>query len=260
LEGPETPERGLPQPWVGAHNGFHRGGAGAPESTIPTHRRTVAVNGKRAFSLSLSSIGSSMAAILTLRATLLLAGTILAYGFGQAAQAAEAGGIKFADTVKVSGQTLQLNGLGVRNRQLEKFYAAGLYLQDKAGSAEEVLGADGPRRVELVMMRDVSSQDFGEAFITGLNNNMDKPERQKIVAQIIRFGEMFSEVPGLKKGDRIDVDWLPGTGTQCYVNGKKVGQVSPDLVFYNAILKIWLGDKPTDAALKPRLLSTVAQR
>jgi hypothetical protein len=197
-----------------------------------------------------------MASIRTLRTLILLAGIIFAYPV----QAAEVAGIRFADTVKVSGQELQLNGLGVRSKAVEKLYAAGLYLQTRASTPEEVLGVEGPRRIELVMMRDFSSQDFGEAFITGLNNNMDKGDRPKIVAQIIRFGEMFSEVPGLKKGDKVDVDWLPGSGTQCYVNGKKVGQLSPDLVFYNAILKIWLGEKPSDATLKPKLLATVAQR
>ncbi len=195
-----------------------------------------------------------------LPAKFIAAGIVLACVSVQAARAAEVAGIKFADTVKVSGQDLKLNGLGVRSKQVEKMYAAGLYLQARASTAEEVLSAEGPRRVELVMLRDFSSEDFGDAFIVGLNNNMDSGERSKIVAQIIRFGEMFSEVPGLKKGDKVAVDWLPGTGTLCYVNGRKVGPVSPDLAFYNAILRIWLGDKPSDVTLKPKLLATVAQR
>jgi hypothetical protein len=195
-----------------------------------------------------------------LRTPLLLAGTIIACALSQPGWAAEVAGIRFADTAKVSGQDLQLNGLGVRSKQVEKMYAAGLYLQARASTADEVMEAEGPRRIELVMLRDFSAQDLGEAFITGLTNNMDKSARPRIVAQIIRFGEMFSEVQGLKKGDKVDLDWLPGTGTQCYVNGKKVGQVNPDLVFYNAILRIWLGDKPSDVALKPKLLASVAQR
>lgn len=201
-----------------------------------------------------------MATIYALRTPVLLAGTIFACVVSQPGRAAEVAGIKFADTANVSGQHLRLNGLGVRSKQVDKMYAAGLYLQARASTADEVMGAEGPRRIELVMMRDFSAQDLGEAFITGLTNNMDKAERPKIVAQMIRFGEMFSEVQGLKKGDKVDIDWLPGTGTQCYVNGKKVGQVNPDLVFYNAILRIWLGEKPSDVALKPKLLASVAQR
>jgi hypothetical protein len=192
----------------------------------------------------------------------LLAGIIFACMAVPAAEAAEVAGIRFADSIKVSGQDLRLNGLGVRSKQVEKLYAAGLYLAERASTPEQVLVAEGARRIELVMLRDFSSEDFGEAFIKGLNNNIDKTERKQLVAHIIHFGEMFSEVPGLKKGDKVTVDWLPGIGTQCAVNGKRVGPISPDLVFYNAILKIWLGDNPSDATLKSKLLAAamVAQR
>ncbi|UUZ56942.1 chalcone isomerase family protein [Massilia sp. H-1] len=53
----------------------------------------------------------------------------------------------------------------------------------------------------------------------------------------------------------LDLDWVPGVGTQCYLNGKKVGEVTPDLIFYNSILKIWLGEKPADNSLKSKLLA-----
>jgi hypothetical protein len=32
----------------------------------------------------------------------------------------------------------------------------------------------------------------------------------------------------------------------------------PDVNFYNALLKIWIGDKPADSALKPLLLGASA--
>jgi hypothetical protein len=64
---------------------------------------------------------------------------------------------------------------------------------------------------------------------------------------------MFAAFPGLKKGDVLTVDWT-GNGTQCALNGKPIGPLLPDLAFYNAILRIWLGDKPVDSALKPALL------
>ena len=38
------------------------------------------------------------------------------------------------------------------------------------------------------------------------------------------------------------------------LNGKSVSEPLPDLAFYNALLKIWLGDKPADTSLKPALL------
>ena len=186
----------------------------------------------------------------------LLAGAFLACAFGQGAVAAEvAGGVKFADTVKVAGKELRLNGAGVRPKFMFKVYGAGLYLQDPKSTVDEVMKAEGPRRMQLIMMRDVSSDDFCNAFMNGLNNNLDTKDKSKIVTQISKFGEMFALLDALKKGDVLDLDWIPGTGTQCYLNGKKIGEVTPDIIFYNSVLKIWLGDKPADNKLKANLLA-----
>jgi hypothetical protein len=180
-----------------------------------------------------------------------VAGAVLAASL---ASAAEIAGVKFDDTAKVAGKDLKLNGLGMRTKFIVKVYAAGLYLQDKKTTTPEVLKADGPRRVTLVMMREISSDDFGKAFMDGLNANVDKAEKAAIVGQISKFGEMFATLDGLKKGDVLHVDWIPGSGTQCELNGKKIGEIVPDVAFYNAVLRIWIGDKPVDSSLKPALL------
>jgi len=190
----------------------------------------------------------------------LLAGAWFALAAMQGATAAEVAGVKFSDSVKVAGKDLQLNGLGVRTKFIVKVYAAGLYLQDKRATVDEVMKADGPRRIQLVMMRDVSSEAFGEAFMSGLNNNLDTKEKSKIVTQISKFGEMFAMLDSLKKGDTLDIDWIPGSGTVVLVNGKRNGDATPDLVFYNSILKIWLGDKPADDTLKGKLLAASAKK
>ncbi len=193
----------------------------------------------------------------SLSARLLLTMALLSLAAAQPATAAAVAGIKFADEVKVAGTDLHLNGLGVRNKLVAKVYAAGLYLQKKASTVEGVLNAEGPRRIQLVMLREVSSQEFGTAFVAGINNNSDKADKSRFTPQLVRFGEMFASVSGLNKGDVVDVDWLPGIGTQCYINGKKLGDANPDIVFYNAILKIWLGENPGDPTLKPKLLASL---
>lgn len=185
----------------------------------------------------------------------LLAAAVIAGAFGQPAVAAEVAGIKYADTLKVGGKELQLNGLGTRNKLMFKVYATGLYLQDKKSTVEEVFAAEGPRRIRLVMMREFTSEAFGDAFMSGINNNLEGKEKTKIVTQLSTFGEMFAAIPGLKKGDVLDLDWIPGTGTVCVLNGKQVGETVQDVNFYNAIMKIWLGNKPADVSLKPKLLA-----
>jgi hypothetical protein len=185
----------------------------------------------------------------------LLAGAALAAAFsGPASASLEVNGYRFDDTVRVAGKELKLNGAGMRTKVIIKVYAAGLYLPEKKTSVPEIMKQDGPRRVALVMARDISSDDFGKAFMEGLNDNVDATERSKIMPHIGKYGAMFGMVAALKKGDVLYLDWIPGTGTVCELNGKKLGEPVPDIAFYNAILRIWLGDKPADRSLKPALL------
>jgi nitrous oxide reductase accessory protein NosL len=184
----------------------------------------------------------------------LLAGLLLACACVQGVVAAEVSGVKFDDTAKVAGKDLVLNGVGMRTKFIIKVYAAGLYLTEKKNSVADILKLEGPRRLTLVMVRDISSDDFGQAFMTGINNNVGDAEKARYVSQISKFGEMFGAIPGLKKGDVLHLDWIPGSGTVTELNGKKIGEVVPDLGYYNAVLRIWIGDKPADSSLKPALL------
>jgi hypothetical protein len=170
------------------------------------------------------------------------------------ALAVDVAGVKIEDSAKVAGKDLRLNGAGVRTRAIFKVYAMGLYLGKKEATTDAVLASTGPRRFTIVMLREVSGDDFGQAFMTGINNNTDKAEKGKIVNQMVKLGEIFVNVGGLKKGDKLIVDWVPDKGTVIELNGKSLSEPLPELGFYNALLKIWLGDKPADSDLKPLLL------
>ncbi len=153
----------------------------------------------------------------------------------------------------VGGKSLVLNGLGVRHKVV-KVYAVGLYLTEKKTDTAGVLALNGPKRFRLVTMRDISSEELAQAVLTGVNKNLDKDEKSKYVSQLVKFGELFNEIETGKKGDVIIGDYIPGTGTVITFNGKQLGQPLPDLGFYNAILRIWIGSSPADPTLKPLLL------
>lgn len=179
----------------------------------------------------------------------------LFFGAWVNASAADVGGIKFDDTVQLGGKELKLNGAGFRIKGIFfKLYVMGLYIPQKASTPAEILAMDGPRRIQLVMQRDISAEDFGNAFMKGLNDNSDKKEKSGIVSQTVAFGEMFSTLAGLKKGDVLTLDWVPGTGTVSTLNGKKMAEPMSGVAFYNAVLKIWLGENPVDDSLKSSLL------
>lgn len=168
--------------------------------------------------------------------------------------AAEVGGIKFNDTVKVANQELKLNGAGIRYKAIFKVYAMGLYLKDKKTTSAEILAAPGAKRIQIVMMRDVSADEFGQSFMAGIQKNSEKAEKAKLVNQFLKFGQLFASVPELKKGDVLMNDWIPGSGTHIFLNGKEISETIPDAAFYNVLLKIWLGEYPADSRLKKALL------
>jgi hypothetical protein len=183
-----------------------------------------------------------------------LAGALLACAFAQGVAAAEVGGAPFDDAVRVAGKELVLNGVGMRTKFTIKLYAAGLYLPERKTTLTEIQKLDGPRRVELIFFRDISSMDFGEAFMHGLSANTESAEKDRIMSQTMEFGEIFAALPGVKRGDVIHLDWIPGTGTICELNGRRIGRALPDIAFYNAVLRIWLGEHPVDNSLKPALM------
>jgi len=186
----------------------------------------------------------------------LLALSCLFIGFCQSASAIDIAGMKVDESARVSNKELKLNGAGIRVKAIFKVYVAALYLAEKKTTVPEVLDIAGPRRLTLIMLREISSEDFGQSFMTGLNANSDKAEKSKIINQMVKMGEIFASIPSLKKGDTITTDWIPGSGMVIQVNGKAVGEVLPDINFFNAYLKIWLGDKPADSSLKQSMLGS----
>ncbi|WP_136420160.1 MULTISPECIES: chalcone isomerase family protein [Oxalobacteraceae] len=166
----------------------------------------------------------------------------------------EVDGVQLDDSVRIANDELKLNGAGTHYRVIFKVYAAALYLPEKKTSASEVLALPGAKRLTMVMLRDVSSNTFAQSFMNGLKRNTSFADRTKIVNQLLSFGQMFASVPEFKKGDVLTFDWVPGAGTLLRINGKKIAETIPDVAFYQAFLRIWLGQQPADEKLKRLML------
>jgi hypothetical protein len=57
----------------------------------------------------------------------------------------------------------------------------------------------------------------------------------------------------LRKGSVVVLDYLPGDGTRIALNRRHLDNI-PGAAFNRALLKIWLGEQPTQASLKRALL------
>jgi hypothetical protein len=188
-----------------------------------------------------------------------LAAASLVCLFLQSAQAqpstgVELAGVKYAPTVQVGGSTLQLNGAGIRYRFVVKVYTGGLYLTTKASTPEAVLAAPGPKRMHVVMLRDIPGEDLGKLFTRGMQDNSPREEFSKFFAGTLRMSEIFSLKKKLASGESFSVDWVPGQGATIRVNGQPQGEPIKEPEFFNALMRIWLGNSPADAQLKDALL------
>lgn len=173
-----------------------------------------------------------------------------------AVAAVEMDGVTLDDSVQVAGKSLKLNGAGVSMRLIFKVYAMGLYLQDHRGSVQDVLSVDGPRRMAITMLRNVSGADFNEVLMQYASAEGGSLQ-DLVIGHMLHLGRAISSQPqGLRKGDTLTLDWVPGSGTVVELNKKPLTAPLRDIAFYNALLNIWLGDKPADPALKTKLLGS----
>jgi hypothetical protein len=180
----------------------------------------------------------------------------LAIGIGGAASAQpiELEGVKFEPTAQVGGQTLRLNGAGVRTRVFFKVYVAGLYVPQKSTDANALLAQKGPRRVAIHMLRNVDADTFATSLADGLRANHSEQQLAAIKAQADALTATLKAIGEAKKGDTIFFEFTPEAGTRVIVNGQPRGDPIPGEDFFTAVLRIWLGSRPADAELKRGML------
>jgi hypothetical protein len=191
---------------------------------------------------------------LSRRQLLSLAAAALAGGGASAAAPIKVEGVTFPGSADVAGQTLELNGVGLRAVAWLKGYAAGLYLSGRARTPQQVLAAPGAKRLQLQMLQDVGIEEFVKAFDKGVARNTPPAEMPALAERVARFDALLRGMVKVKKRDVVDLDWLPGRGLQLSLNGKPRGAPIPGEDLYAALLRIFVGERPADPEMKIGLL------
>ena len=170
------------------------------------------------------------------------------------AHAADVAGVRFDDRSTVAGSDLALNGAGLRTRFMLKVYAMGLYLPRRADTPDAIATLAGPKRIQIVTLRDLTAEQFADALVEGLKKNHSEAEFAKLQARSDEFRNALLAIKAAPAGTQIRLEWLPASGTRLSVGNDARGKDIPGEDFYRALLRIWLGDKPVDADLKNALL------
>lgn len=162
--------------------------------------------------------------------------------------AGKKGGVTLPDTQKVGGESLVLNGIGIREATVFNVdvYVAGLYVKTKTKKASEVIDGNAPKKILMHFVRDVDADDIRGAYTEGFKINGGK----SMGAQVKKLN---SWVVDMKKGDRMAIVYDPAKGTTLSVSGKGAGTVKGKK-FAEVLFRIFFGPKPPNAGLKDGML------
>jgi long-chain acyl-CoA synthetase len=181
----------------------------------------------------------------------LLVGLALALSAAVTAFAAEVGGVKLEDKIALGGQELVLNGAGIRSKAIFKVYVASLYLPQKVKDLQGVL-AKGPRRIQLNMLRTLSSDQLVDAMNDGLAEANTPAEVAAVKPQVDQLLAIMKAFKEIKEKDVVTLDFVDGA-TKVSWNGEAKGSV-PGEPLNRALTKIWVGDNAVQADLKKAML------
>ncbi|WP_230180638.1 chalcone isomerase family protein [Aquabacterium sp. CECT 9606] len=140
------------------------------------------------------------------------------------AQAAsvELEGVELEESIMAHGQKLVLNGAAVRKRGYFKADVTALYLPEKRTTPDAIFKLNGIRRIQLNILREFTSSTISRIFISDFKQNSTDAEFKQLINEISQVGAAYSAVKRVSKGDVINLDWLPGKGWVCYINGKQL--------------------------------------
>ena len=173
--------------------------------------------------------------------------------FSTLAGAAELSGVFVMDEINTEkGETLVLNGAGLREKFWVDVYVGSLYLPEKSSDIAEILSKPGPLRIQLdFVYKEVAQEKLLQSWREGFEKNQPQASLQMLEARIAQFYRLFDSSAVAR--DQYRFDYQPGIGTRVSKNQQELGVIAGE-DFRNALLEIWLGNQPADKGLKKAML------
>ncbi len=168
--------------------------------------------------------------------------------------AKEVAGVELEEVARLSvaDTELVLNGSAVRREAQHAVYVGGLYLKEQSTSFDEIIKDPNPKRFLLYCSTDeIANSKLINAWEQGFAINYTNDEIKQLKPMIEEFNKVWKQ--GLKAGDEVWVDFIPGKGTKVSINGNPITQIAGE-EFYHAFLKSWLGPHPFNKKMKEALL------
>ncbi len=163
----------------------------------------------------------------------------------------ECDGVAFPKQVQAGGETLTLNGLGLRKATIFgiKIYVGALYVTHPTADANAILSSRGPVEVELRFVFHATAGQLRNAWQEGF----EKSAPGQLVQLQTRIAQLEGWMTGVGSGDRMTFLRIPAVGIQYSLDGAVKGTIPGD-DFATAFLAIWLGSSPPSTDLRAGLL------
>ncbi|MOA24912.1 hypothetical protein D3C78_1456100 [compost metagenome] len=161
-------------------------------------------------------------------------------------------GLDVAPQVRTEATTLTLNGAAVRSgRGGHSEYLVALYLERPTPDAERILASEQPTRIQMTFLDRFSALRIARELLDELSMNVEPQALARIKPQVDQLTGLAPRQ--FMRGDQIELDYLPGQGTQVAINGAVLG-ILPGRELYTALLSLWLGPRPVSRDFKAALL------
>ena len=160
-------------------------------------------------------------------------------------------GVAFPAHVQARGETLTLNGLGLRKATIFgiKVYVGALYVTHPTADANAILGSRDPVEIDLAFVFRATAGQLRNAWQEGF----EKSAPGRLAPLQGRIAQFQSWMSGVRSGQRMSFLRIPGVGIQYSLDGAVRGTIPGD-DFAIAFLGIWLGASPPSPELRAGLL------
>lgn len=167
-------------------------------------------------------------------------------------EAATLGGATLPDTYPAGGQTLVLNGMGLRTLTVfnVKVYVAGLYLPQKSSDARAIMASPGAKVVLMQFLHTATKAQIEKQYREGETKNCGHGECAPSDAG--DFEKLIAATPAAAVGDTLTYV-LSSRGVRVLFNNRVIGDfANPDLGL--RLLAGFIGNAPPSEELKQHLL------
>jgi hypothetical protein len=163
-------------------------------------------------------------------------------------------GVDVPTSTLVRGKKLVLNGAGVRRRGYYKSNIVALYLPERLTTLEAIMKLDGPRRIQMLLLRDFSQSTVSRIFLADFKQAATDAEFKALINEVAEIGAIYNNVKRVEQGDKVNIDWQPGAGIIASLNDRQLNDkpINSELA-YQIYLRMFMGPSvPED--LRTRLL------